>query len=304
MKAMDSERTENKHKNNKKQSKKNLRDFKGVHYNKEKQVKYFEHGAHFKYEDLYNILESLSRKQNQESNLETAALTYSHTLKVEESKLNLKENSKPQSNINNIYIQENNFKTKPNKNDTANESIKSQAIVNEKSNDKMIQIKYSNQINQSQPKPSMNNFDGKAVIEFEIGENNSLQSKERSEKQLVNIDETKFQEIKKNYTVNSKGVVLNKGSINMLINPRSSVIEPKLSNNFKSKLNNATSSIPPPSKNPNKNNTKPIQIVNKKPENIEFALPKIDTGLKIIPAKSSKNINIIKQTTKRRKKPK
>lgn len=41
-----------------------MEDYKGIYYNDDTEQKYYEGGAHFKYKDLYKILEELSKKLN------------------------------------------------------------------------------------------------------------------------------------------------------------------------------------------------------------------------------------------------
>ena len=41
-----------------------MEDYKGIYYNDETEQKYYEGGAHFKYKELYKILEELSKKLN------------------------------------------------------------------------------------------------------------------------------------------------------------------------------------------------------------------------------------------------
>lgn len=41
-----------------------MEDYKGIYYNDETEQKYYEGGAHFKYKELYKILEELSKKIN------------------------------------------------------------------------------------------------------------------------------------------------------------------------------------------------------------------------------------------------
>ena len=41
-----------------------MEDYKGIYYNDDKEQNYYEGGAHFKYNDLYKILEELSKKLN------------------------------------------------------------------------------------------------------------------------------------------------------------------------------------------------------------------------------------------------
>lgn len=59
-----------------KESKRELLEFKGVHYKKEKQLPSFEGGAHFSYDELCSILSKLI-KPDAETNCETALLTKS-----------------------------------------------------------------------------------------------------------------------------------------------------------------------------------------------------------------------------------
>lgn len=39
-------------------------EYKGIYYNDDKEQQYYEGGAHFKYKELYKILEELSKKIN------------------------------------------------------------------------------------------------------------------------------------------------------------------------------------------------------------------------------------------------
>lgn len=41
-----------------------MEEYKGLYYNEVAELKYYEGGAHFKYKDLYRLLEELSRKEN------------------------------------------------------------------------------------------------------------------------------------------------------------------------------------------------------------------------------------------------
>ena len=41
-----------------------MEDYKGIYYNDDKEQQYYEGGAHFKYKELYKILEELSKKIN------------------------------------------------------------------------------------------------------------------------------------------------------------------------------------------------------------------------------------------------
>lgn len=58
----------------KKKSNKHI-EYKGVHYNKEKQIRYYEFGAHFKYQELYDILLKLTQSEGEATNCDTASLT-------------------------------------------------------------------------------------------------------------------------------------------------------------------------------------------------------------------------------------
>lgn len=42
-----------------------MADYKGIYYNNDSSEKYFEGGAHFRYKQLYKILEKLSSAQNE-----------------------------------------------------------------------------------------------------------------------------------------------------------------------------------------------------------------------------------------------
>lgn len=63
-----------------KKTKKDLLEYKGVHYKKDKKVEYHEHGAHFKYQELYDILNSLL-KEEAETNCETANFSIANNTK-------------------------------------------------------------------------------------------------------------------------------------------------------------------------------------------------------------------------------
>ena len=41
-----------------------MEEYKGIYYNDDKEQKYYEGGAHFKYKELYKILEELAKKIN------------------------------------------------------------------------------------------------------------------------------------------------------------------------------------------------------------------------------------------------
>ena len=41
-----------------------MEDYKGIYYNDDEEQPYYEGGAHFKYSELYKILEELSKKLN------------------------------------------------------------------------------------------------------------------------------------------------------------------------------------------------------------------------------------------------
>jgi hypothetical protein len=41
-----------------------MEEYKGIYYNDDKEQQYYEGGAHFKYKELYKILEELSKKIN------------------------------------------------------------------------------------------------------------------------------------------------------------------------------------------------------------------------------------------------
>jgi hypothetical protein len=41
-----------------------MNEYKGIYYNDNTEQKYYEGGAHFKYNDLYKILEELVKKEN------------------------------------------------------------------------------------------------------------------------------------------------------------------------------------------------------------------------------------------------
>ena len=40
-----------------------MEEYKGIYYNDDKEQQYYEGGAHFKYKELYKILEELSKKK-------------------------------------------------------------------------------------------------------------------------------------------------------------------------------------------------------------------------------------------------
>ena len=41
-----------------------MEEYKGIYYNDDKEQQYYEGGAHFKYKELYKILEELAKKMN------------------------------------------------------------------------------------------------------------------------------------------------------------------------------------------------------------------------------------------------
>ena len=41
-----------------------MEGYKGIYYNDDKEQQYYEGGAHFKYKELYKILEELAKKMN------------------------------------------------------------------------------------------------------------------------------------------------------------------------------------------------------------------------------------------------
>ncbi len=41
-----------------------MEEYKGIYYNDDKEQQYYEGGAHFKYKELYKILEELAKKIN------------------------------------------------------------------------------------------------------------------------------------------------------------------------------------------------------------------------------------------------
>ena len=49
-----------------------MEEYKGIYYNDDKEQQYYEGGAHFKYKELYKILEELAKKMN------THQASYSH----------------------------------------------------------------------------------------------------------------------------------------------------------------------------------------------------------------------------------
>ena len=57
----------------------NLNDYKGIFYNEneEEEQKYYEGGAHFKYKDLYHLLEELVKKEEKKNNPITIDYNYS-----------------------------------------------------------------------------------------------------------------------------------------------------------------------------------------------------------------------------------
>ena len=65
-----------------KKSNRDLLDYKGVHYKTDKSIKYYEFGAHFKYQELYDILNGLLAKSEAETNCETANFTVSDKNKI------------------------------------------------------------------------------------------------------------------------------------------------------------------------------------------------------------------------------
>jgi hypothetical protein len=71
----------NKELSEREQKKKKYTEYKGVHYKKEKSVRYYEHGAHFKYQELVDILNSLL-KVEAETNCETANFTNNNNTKI------------------------------------------------------------------------------------------------------------------------------------------------------------------------------------------------------------------------------
>ena len=45
-----------------------MEEYKGIYYNDDKEQQYYEGGAHFKYKELYKILEELAKKINSKKN--------------------------------------------------------------------------------------------------------------------------------------------------------------------------------------------------------------------------------------------
>jgi len=91
-------------------SRKNVKNYKGVHYKKEKQVRYYEHGAHFKYQELYDILSKLVGEPD--TNCETVEISQTNTktkfsLKsLETTKKDSKKTNKHSSTQNNLELKE------------------------------------------------------------------------------------------------------------------------------------------------------------------------------------------------------
>ena len=54
-----------------------IENYKGIYFGDENEQQYYEGGAHFKYKDLYNILEELIKKEEKMNNPITTDYNYS-----------------------------------------------------------------------------------------------------------------------------------------------------------------------------------------------------------------------------------
>ena len=264
-------------KNVAKHSKKDLHDYKGVHYKKEKQVMYHEHGAHFKYNDLCDILNKLLvQNEAENTNCETAVLTVSKQFVSDKEVHSIKE-----SNI--IKVTKDERFEKINNNNAHNKDITN--IPNKDRFDNNMQTIIIPDSSKNISKKSINI----------ISENNSNSNNTNSNKNIISLN-------KQSYNINSTPTVNQKSSnINFKYDK---AIQPKIEQ--LNKLNSSITNKVIPHKNSVGSATEAkVQSINrnvtvnkyhgtviqhKKPiENPDLIISKIDTGLKSILPKIDMN---------------
>ena len=95
-----------------------MEEYKGIYYGDETEQKFYEGGAHFKYNKLYQILEKLAKERNAKEKKQELLYVKKNN------KLNKNSNKKTRNVINNIDINKFNFNTINNNYNNINYNIK------------------------------------------------------------------------------------------------------------------------------------------------------------------------------------
>lgn len=235
-----------------KENKRELLEFKGVHYKKEKQIPNYEGGAHFRYDELCDILNKLI-KADPETNCETAMLTKSNIKQKDSSSMIINQKDKDKEvelNKSNQFNSQSKFKDL-----NANQhSIPNSKELNNKISRLNKDIIFSN----------IKNSSNKELISTQnriAGKTNNNSSSE-----ILRVD--KYPTLR---LAESKSGHRNNQDDEKLIQ------EGGDSNGIKG-LNKSNAEYVRESAIPKRGTIK----VNHKTENFELVLPKIDTGLKSI----------------------
>ena len=217
-----------------------MEEYKGIYYGDETEQKFYEGGAHFKYNKLYQILEKLAKERN--------AKEKKHELLYvkKNNKLNKSSNKKTRNFINNIDINKFNFNTINNNYNNINYNIKNNynifLSINKENNNKytiednLSLTNHKNEID-SRNKDNMKAFRGRPNTIFKDGlqqilfiKKNKLLSSSMEQKNnknkfplnlkrsLPDFNSSNFKRIKDNnnnsYKINNNNNNLNRSSIN------------------------------------------------------------------------------------------
>ncbi len=255
-----------KHSKPKKRSNKHI-EYKGVHYNKEKQVRYYEFNAHFKYQELYDILFNLNKAEAEATNCDTASLTNRNNEKfISQNELR---NNKKTSSDEIIKISKKNTKS-------PKDSFGDIVITDEETDNNAKRI---SKVSNSNDKVINNNlYSNKNIKELKHLQINKDSTNKVSNKNSIPVIA--------NMTNTENNIAYpNINTASQKINKVISSVEQnkKLKNNINQSFGNIESKINNWNSIPIKQDKTKSTIISKKPiENPESILPKINTGLKTL----------------------
>ena len=217
-----------------------MEEYKGIYYGDETEQKFYEGGAHFKYNKLYQILEKLAKERNAKEKKQELLYVKKNN------KLNKSSNKKTRNFINNIDINKFNFNTINNNYNNINYNIKNNynifLSINKENNNKytiednLSLTNHKNEID-SRNKDNMKAFRGRPNTIFKDGlqqilfikknkllsssmeqKNNKIKFPLNLKRSLPDFNSSNFKRIKDNnnnsYKINNNNNNLNRSSIN------------------------------------------------------------------------------------------
>ena len=140
-----------------------MEEYKGIYYGDETEQKFYEGGAHFKYNKLYKILEILVKERNKKEKENKQELLYVHKNKNLNNKKNTKINKKTRNILNDLDINKLQYNTINNNYNNINYNIKNNFNI-------FLSINKDNNKNRNENKSLNNN---KKEIDNNISLNNN-----------------------------------------------------------------------------------------------------------------------------------